>query len=500
MFWTVFIIASCIKTLFIPSYKSTDFEVHRNWLAITSSLPHSRWYTEATSPWTLDYPPLFAWFEYLLSLVARLADPAMLKVDNLDYSSHSTVLFQRMSVVGTDFVLALGTNALTDSLPHLSSRLGTKWLGRFPRPTVLTWLIMSNAGLLMVDHVHFQYNGFLTGVLLLSLAALCQQKFTQAAIWFTLLLNLKHIYLYVAPAFGVFMLRSYCFQSDKDGGLVWTSFSLTRLLSLATPVITITSLSLGPFIQSGQLPQLLARLFPFKRGLCHAYWAPNAWALYNCADKALTILGSRLGWGTVIPVGSMTGGLVQDISHTVLPNITPLTTLVLTLASITPGLVKLWLSPHSMPSFLRCLVVCAWSSFMFGWHVHEKAVLLVVVPLALLACLTRHEARLYLLVVITGHFSLFPLLFQARELPTKLLLHLCHFLLASQTLPLPSFAWWERLYMFVSLPVFLYSELFHNYLGLSSTLPFLPLLMYSLYSALGLTVSYLRFYWNFLVS
>ena len=67
----LFAAGAALKALLAPAYKSTDFEVHRGWMAVTASLGTGRWYHDATSPWTLDYPPLFAAFEWGWSLVAR---------------------------------------------------------------------------------------------------------------------------------------------------------------------------------------------------------------------------------------------------------------------------------------------------------------------------------------------------------------------------------------------------------------------------------------------
>uniref|UniRef100_A0A673B1V4 Alpha-1,3-glucosyltransferase n=1 Tax=Sphaeramia orbicularis TaxID=375764 RepID=A0A673B1V4_9TELE len=473
---------SFLKCLFISAYHSTDFEVHRNWLAITHSLPVSRWYHENTSEWTLDYPPLFAWFEFGLSHVAQTFDRNMLQVENLNYASPNTVLFQRLSVIFTDVVFIFAARECCRCVQeHKGSR------DVLNRPSfILAVLLLWNFGLLIVDHIHFQYNGFLFGFLLLSVAKHLQSQHLQGALLFAILLNLKHIYLYVAPAYGVYLLRSYCFtQDNRDGSISWRSFSLVRLLSLGSIVISVCALSFGPFIAMGQLPQVLSRLFPFKRGLCHAYWAPNFWALYNILDKSLAVVGVRLKLlqEAELPRASMTGGLVQEFQHSVLPSVSPSVTLVCTLLSILPAVASIWWRPRGAQGFLRCLLLCALGSFMFGWHVHEKAILIAILPL-------RSADRLIIYFELPIKFTLM-LMFTIYSFTALRKLYSGQGSLLHRL---------EVIYLLGLVPVSVGCEMVFPLSPWQQRLPFLPLLATSVYCALGICYCFVRLYVSLLRS
>lgn len=55
-------------------------------------------------------------------------------------------------------------------------------------------------------------------------------------------------------------------------------------------VVAVLSVSFGPFLLVGgpsQIKQIFSRLFPFQRGLNHAYWAGNVWAIVSAVDRIL---------------------------------------------------------------------------------------------------------------------------------------------------------------------------------------------------------------------
>lgn len=81
-------------------------------------------------------------------------------------------------------------------------------------------------------------------------------------------------------------------------------------------------------------------------------------------------------------------------------------------------MIKLFLRP-TWETFVGALTLCGYASFLFGWHVHEKAILLVIVPFSLLALKDRRYLGAFRPLAVSGHVSLFPLLFTVQEFPVK---------------------------------------------------------------------------------
>lgn len=299
-----------------------------------------------TSPWTLDYPPFFAFFEWLLSQAARYVDKGILEVENLSYDTWQTVYFQRGTVLASELVLAyalqryMKIKTATSILLMCSRRFVSDSPGSSrPAGHALALSILLSPAFLIIDHIHFQYNGFLYGILILSLVLMQKQSSMLASgILFAVLLCFKHIFLYLAPAYFVYLLRAYCL---RPGSIFYIQYG--KSFKLAIGLIGILGACFGPFLYWGQLDQLRTRLFPFSRGLCHSYWAPNFWALYSFSDRVLLkgrpfdicradsllkiLVAPRLGLPVdSAAIDSVTRGLVGDTSFAVLPAVSPRTT------------------------------------------------------------------------------------------------------------------------------------------------------------------------------
>jgi alpha-1,3-glucosyltransferase len=92
-----------------------------------------------------------------MSIFAAYVDPKIVQVDNLNYDTLATIYFQRTTVIISELVLFW-------ALQRMLTVMGNR-----PLQKIINWSLMLNPGLLMIDNIHFQYNGFLYGILVHSL-------------------------------------------------------------------------------------------------------------------------------------------------------------------------------------------------------------------------------------------------------------------------------------------------------------------------------------------
>lgn len=499
----VFAVSAALKALLIsPStYASTDFDVHRNWLAITWNLPLSRWYHDATSVWTLDYPPAFAFFEWLLSwAAARIVGKAALELTADPIRSWAIIVFQRTSVIISEIPLYVAVCALVAArlrprsaeLQQLTLRGGPllpateAWLKRAANGcAAICALVLLHSGLVLVDNVHFQYNGYLLSMLVGGLAAAYAGKPLLAVMLLALLTLHKHLFAVLAPA-AVVYLAATAVPGGQPAVSVAAAVAVARRLLIAVALVVALSAAVvlpvlvedwvgvagavtSPYVWWQALAnvrlgvgalsastasdsaidnrvlhaaeavlrnglQLLSRLFPFSRGLVHAYWAPNAWAVYMACDKVVAALCRKLGLPLPLFEGLSSGSQAEELSASVnvsagavghahlphafnsssfltaLPTPTPFLCGSLTLALLLPALWRLWRGAVSanrhMPQsqshgsaaaaaddrlfaaarhFHMAIIISYGAAFAFGWHTHEKAALYVALPLLLFA-------------------------------------------------------------------------------------------------------------------
>lgn len=436
--FNIWVAGFILKILLFTSYHSTDFDVHRNWLAITNRLPLKQWYYENTSQWTLDYPPFFAYFEFALSLLVPqiVRDDGCLDIIEVGQYGIPTIVFQRLTVIFSEIFLFLMLQWYINTSTESSKK----------QTFVVASSIALSPGFLIIDHIHFQYNGFLFAFIVGSIICVKLQKPLLVAAFFATALCFKHIFLYLAPAYFVYLLRVYCLNLTNVKNVIdlfnvlfsnemlitkpWKLIRWGNLFKLGSLVILIFALAFAPFYD--QIPQVVFRLFPFSRGLTHAYWAPNVWAIYSFSDRILSQVSLKLpifshfmvkvvnfknfDRATIlrkIDSAGNTKGLVQDVFFTILPNIPPKITFLLTLFYQIIALFPLFINP-TYRRFLGALTLCAFASFLFGWHVHEKAIMLIIIPFSFLVIYDKRFLLSFNVLASSGYVSLFPLLFNSE--------------------------------------------------------------------------------------
>lgn len=127
---------------------------------------------------TSSQPPFFACFERAWAQIAYIVDPQITRISAKPFEGWSAVAFQRSTVILSELVLAAALLAciwavLTVGCKRLRLYSYSRSAPPQDRSTafIIAASVLLHPGLILVDHIHFQYNGFLLGILTWNLLA-----------------------------------------------------------------------------------------------------------------------------------------------------------------------------------------------------------------------------------------------------------------------------------------------------------------------------------------
>ncbi|XP_025109774.1 dolichyl pyrophosphate Man9GlcNAc2 alpha-1,3-glucosyltransferase-like [Pomacea canaliculata] len=317
-----------------------DFEAQRHWMEITVNLPPHQWYTNTTENdllyWGLDYPPLTAYHSFLCGLLAKWINPDWVALNtSRGLQTYHHKLFMRYTVLFADLLTYIPACILV-FISQYSYSENDKLKG------IVVLLLLP--GLALIDYGHFQYNGVSLGLTLMATWALGIKWDLLGAVLFCLALNYKQMELYHALPFFCYLLGS-CFQLGTARGSI-------KLMMLAMVVLISFGFCWLPFLSSIEaVHSVLVRLFPFNRGLYEDKVA-NFWCTLSVLIKLKAIL------------------TVENLVFLCLGS---------TVLLLLPSSVHLLVKP-SIKRFKLALINSSLVFFLFSFHVHEKSILLALVP------------------------------------------------------------------------------------------------------------------------
>ncbi|EJC98153.1 glucosyltransferase [Fomitiporia mediterranea MF3/22] len=382
-----------------------DFEAQRHWMEITNHLPIRQWYTYDLKYWGLDYPPLTAYHSWLCGFIGSFINPTWFELDkSRGIETVGSKLFMRASVLVSNLLVYIPALVFFVRAWHSSRSRRTQSLALL--------CLLFQPSLILIDSGHFQYNSVMLGFTILALDFFSQGRDELGAICFVASLCFKQMALYYAPAIGSYLLGRCLTLGPNAGPRLFFRLAATTVGSFIIAFLPF----LPPFAPLSGILDPLSRIFPFARGLFEDKVA-NFWCASNVILKwrtllpqptliklstALTVLGFLPSAIQLVATGWKTMDLSPDDSGRPESRDT----------SIKKRKDETVATP-TLPILPWAMLSSSMSFFLFSFQVHEKTILLPLLPINLLLSGAPQNSFMFnwgMLVNNVAVFSMWPLL------------------------------------------------------------------------------------------